>query len=376
MGRVTIARARQAICAGISAAALLAAGPALADVKAGVDAWGRGDYVRAVSEWQGPAAAGDPDAMFNLGQAYRLGRGVPADQRKAEGLYARAAAAGHIRAADTYGLMLFQDGRRKEALPYIEAAANRGDPRSQYLLGIAHFNGDIVSKDWVKAYALLTNANSQGLPQAAPALKQMDEYIPLAQRQQAVALAVQMQREAEVQRGRTLASADLGTAKPVPPGTALQNEVEGESQSIAAVSASPSVATARSAVAQAAQATGTEDPATAGASFARPAAKVPAIQVATLPPKREPVAAPAKPEASSTASGPWRVQLGAFSVAGNADRMWSQLSGRAEIAGRQKLLVPAGRVTKLLAGGYATQAEANAACRSLKRAGQDCLVTR
>jgi cell division septation protein DedD len=98
--------------------------------------------------------------------------------------------------------------------------------------------------------------------------------------------------------------------------------------------------------------------------------------VATLPPKREPVAAPAKPEASSTASGPWRVQLGAFSVAGNADRMWSQLSGRAEIAGREKLLVPAGRVTKLLAGGYATQAQANAACRSLKRAGQDCLVTR
>ena len=60
----------------LGAAALLAAFaavPALADVKAGVDAWSRGDYAAAVREWEAPAAAGDPDAMFNLGQAYRLG---------------------------------------------------------------------------------------------------------------------------------------------------------------------------------------------------------------------------------------------------------------------------------------------------------------
>jgi hypothetical protein len=46
-----------------------AAQPALADVKAGVDAWSRGDYAVAVREWRGPAEAGDPDAMFNLAQA-------------------------------------------------------------------------------------------------------------------------------------------------------------------------------------------------------------------------------------------------------------------------------------------------------------------
>ena len=322
--------------------------------------------------------------MFNLAQAYRLGRGVPADPQKAEVLYARAAARGHIKAADTYGLMLFQDGRRKEAMPYIEAAAMRGDPRSQYLLGIAHFNGDIVSEDWVRAYALLTMANSQGLPQAAGALAQMDEHVSLAQRQQAAGLAVQMQREADAERGRALAAADLGTEVVSPvadvaaqPPAVLPAESSRNPRAIATTAVSPSITAARAAVAQATQATGMESPADAGASFARPGSPPPA-QVATVRPTAKPTAS--RPAAASTsattASGPWRVQVGAFSVAGNAERLWSQLSGRPEIAGHQRLLVPSGRVTKLLVGGYTSQAEADAACRSLKRSGQDCIVTR
>lgn len=373
-------------------AAIWATGPALADVKAGVDAWSKGDYSTAVREWEGPAAAGDSDAMFNLGQAYRLGRGVPADPRKAEVLYARAAAAGHVQAADTYGLMLFQDGRREAALPYLEAAAKRGDPRSQYLLGIAHFNGDIVGKDWVRAYALLINANAQGLTQAAPALAQMDEFIPLAQRQQAAGLAVQMRSDADAERGRALAAADLGAgvASPAPVPTQVQTAAAQTAassprvpRSIETTGVSPSVAAARVAVAEAGNATGMESPADAGASFAGPrAAPTPTptpmptraaapVVVATSAPTR-PVTVPQ----AATASGPWQVQLGAFGVPGNAERLWTQLSGRSELAGRKKLLVPAGRVTKLLAGGYPTKAAADDACRSLKRSGQDCIVTR
>ena len=68
------------------------------------------------------------------------------------------------------------------------------------------------------------------------------------------------------------------------------------------------------------------------------------------------------------------MQLGAFGVAGNAERLWSQLSGRGEIAGRQRLLQKSGKLTVLMAGGYASRAEAEAACASLKRSGQGCLV--
>jgi TPR repeat protein len=143
-------RLNKPIAAGLALAALLAA-PALADVRAGVDAWSRGDYNAAVHEWEAPAAAGDPDAMFNLAQAYRLGRGVPANPAVAESLYARAAADGHLRAADTYGLMLFERGQREEALPYIRDAARRGGPRAQKQLGIAHINGDDEELDWLRA---------------------------------------------------------------------------------------------------------------------------------------------------------------------------------------------------------------------------------
>jgi cell division septation protein DedD len=363
-----------AILGAAALAALSTSGVARADVKAGVDAWVRGDYAAAVHEWEGPASVGDPDAMFNLAQAYRLGRGVTANLPRAEALYAQAAARGHLQAADTYGLMLFQDGRREAALPYIEDAARRGDPRSEYLLGIARFNGDIVSKDWVKAYALLSMANAQGLPQAAAALAQMDQSIPLAQRQQAAGLALEMQKQADAARGRELAAADLGNDVTTgqqgraPAGVTPAPRLAGKT------GVSPSVAAALAAVTEARQATGTESPAEAGASYARQ--RPPTGWAKASPPSapKPPPAARVAPAAA--ASGPWRVQLGAFSVRGNADKLWARLSGRSELAGRAKLAIPAGGVTKLQAGGYPTRDAAEGACRSLRQTGQECLVTR
>ncbi|WP_241462071.1 SPOR domain-containing protein [Aurantiacibacter marinus] len=364
-------------------------------VRDGVEAWSRGDYTAAVSEWRGPAEAGDPDAMFNLGQAYRLGRGVTQDLGMAEQLYARAAQAGHVQAADIYGLMLFQDGRREAALPFVQAAARRGDPRAQYLLGIAHFNGDLVARDWVLAYALMTLANSAGLPQAVAAISEMDVGIPLDQRQSAAGLARELEAAAEQARSVELAAADLAVQQgPSASGAASSAAGPVASQAIPrpipSVSVSPSVAAAQDAVRQARQATGTGSPADAGASFANaavprqalpPVREVPAPSPTgvTAPRSVAATSAPAPVPASSGANltrGPWRVQLGAFGVAGNAERLWSRLSSRSELAGRERLLIPTGRVTRLLAGGYASQSEAQTACNSLRRSGQDCLVTR
>lgn len=206
---------RKILIAALGAAAgTVLAAPVQADTKAGVDAWTRGDFPTAVREWQAPAAKGDSDAMFNLGQAYKLGKGVPQDLTKAEELFGRAAALGHLQASDNYGLLLFQRGEKIRALPYIRAAAERGDPRAQYLLGIAHFNGDLVPKDWPHAYALLSLARQQDLPQAGPALQQMDAYIPLDQRQQGVAMAGEMLAQADATRARQMASVDLGNQVP------------------------------------------------------------------------------------------------------------------------------------------------------------------
>ena len=332
--KIRIANVRNVVHKVALAGACLAAFtavPAWADVKDGVDAWSIGDYARAVAEWQGPAEAGDPDALFNLAQAYRLGRGVDADIDRAKDLYSRAAQRGHVKAADNYGLLLFQQGEQETAMPFISAAAERGDPRAQYVLGLAHFNADYADKDWTKAYAYLTLAQSAGLPQASNALGQMDQYVPEEQRQAAQSLARQMESDANQRRAAELAAADLA-ARPQPAPAATERPTR--------------VASAR----------GTTPRVTSRASF------TPASDAA----KRE----------IPVADGIWRVQLGAFGVAGNADRLWSKLAQTSALAGKSKKLVPAGRVTKLQATGFATHAEAQNACAALKQQGQGCLVTK
>ncbi|MCV0384584.1 MAG: SPOR domain-containing protein [Erythrobacter sp.] len=353
----------------LAAGALAAlAAPATADVKAGVDAWSAGDYASAVREWSQPAAEGDADAQFNLAQAYRLGRGVEADPRQAEALYLLAATQGHAKAADNYGLLVFQDGRHEQALPYVKAAAERGDPRAQYLLGVAHFNGDLVEKDWVRAYALATLANSAGLPQARGAITQMDEYIPLAQRQEAQLLAGTLKSEAQAARASDLAAADLATG-----GAPEQMVVPRERpQRQAGSGAESPPIPERVVVARA------PDFERAGADYTIAAAReaappsTPATAAAQPTPAR--VAAPRAP--STRRDGPWKIQLGAFGVVGNADRLWDRLAANPALSGATKLKEPAGRLTKLLAGGFASQAEASRACAALKAGGQDCLVTR
>ncbi len=350
--------------AGIGAAALmLVAGPALADVKAGVDAWSAGDFNRAVVEWQGPAAAGDPDALFNLAQAYRLGRGVEVDNARARKLYEQAAKLGHVKAADNYGLMLFQEGEQAKAMPLIKSAAERGDPRAQYVLGLSHFNADYVPRDWVRAYALMTLASGAGLPQAHDALAQMDKFVPQQQRVQAQTLARELEAGARSQRSAEMAAAELGSrpaiaAAPVPAAARPAAPV----RTAAVTQPTPAAAMPKPAGLPAAPKPLTPKPVTPAPTMVLASATAPAAAPAPL---RAPAAA---------RKGNWRVQLGAFGVRSNAERMWSEIGSHAALAGTSKALVPSGNLTRLLATGFASEAEAARACASLKREGKACVV--
>ncbi|MBC7987476.1 MAG: sel1 repeat family protein, partial [Sphingomonadaceae bacterium] len=189
--------------------ALIAGGiafaPAEAGVREGVEAWQRGEYDRAVAEWEPLAERGDADAQFNLGQAYKLGRGVPQDMERAEQLYGDAARQGHLQAQANYGLILFQNGDREEAMPHIIEAANRGEPRAQYIYGTALFNGDLVERDWVRGYAMMTRAAVAGLPQAQTSRTQMEQHLTAEQRRDGTELA------------RSIDSAEMAEAPPPPP---------------------------------------------------------------------------------------------------------------------------------------------------------------
>lgn len=331
----------------LAAGAALLAMPALADVKAGVDAWSRGDYKKAIAEWRGPAVEGDADAQFNLGQAYKLGRGVPVDLQMAEQWYGKAAQQGHPQAEENYALALFQNNRREQALPWLQKASGRGEPRTQFVLGTMYFNGDVVKKDWVRAYALITRASQAGLPQASQSLAQMDQYISLEERQQGLELA----RKYEAEAGRAQYAANDQPARParatgpvrnaeLPPSNAYGSNAYGRDEQLLD-------------------------------SVEEPQDRTPVVT--TLPttrrprPQTTPVAAQPRPSPAApapvVASG-WRVQLGAFGDPNNARRLWSQVGG--SFPGRQPYYVKAGNLTKLLVGPFGSNAEASRACGSVK----------
>ena len=315
---------RKVILTAMGTAALIAALPASADVKAGVDAWSRGDYKAAVDQWRGPAVAGDPDAEFNLGQAYKLGRGVPLDPAQAEDWFHKAAMKGHVQAEDNYGLALYQDHKLADAVPWLQKSVDRGEPRAQLVLGTMLFNGDGVGRNYPRAYALMTRASAQGLPSASETLAQMDQYISPADREKGTALAQQYAAQAGAVTHTPRDSALVGTRP-----TVRQTDVP--PSRIMPTPAHPPVRPM---------------PVVAPPAPARPA--------------------PVHTEASH---GGWHVQLGAFRDRGNAEALWTRVRGH--MAGAEPSYVKAGAVTRLLAGGFASKAEAQHACTA---AGTPCVV--
>lgn len=318
--------------------------PALADVRAGVEAWQKGDYRKAVEEWRPLAIAGDADAQFNLGQAYKLGRGVPIDPGLAEQWFAKAAAQHHPLAEVNYGLALFQNGKHDEAAPWLEKAALRGEGRAQLVFGTMLFNGDGVTRDWVRAYAMITRAAAANIPKAAETQAQMDQYIDVDQRQKGIALARQYESQA--------------------PGTPTSLELAGGGSAISPAELPPSKVADAGTVPTATQ------PSTTSANgqtvvtkpaVAKPPAAKPAV-TASAEPKVEPV------KAANPAKG-WRVQLGAFRDEGNARGLWSALHGRVgALAQVAPTYARSGALTRLQAGPFASRADAARICVEVKRA--------
>lgn len=344
---------------GLAIGALAMAASAGADVRQGVEAWRNGDFASAVAQWQPLAETGDPDAQFNLGQAYKLGRGVPQDMDRARELFAAAARQGHLQAEANYGLMLFQEGNREAAMPWIIRAANRGEARAQYIYGTALYNGDLAERDWVRAYAMMSRAAAQGVPQAARSLELLDVEIPAEQREAGLALARQL--EAGV-AGTAIASA----TPPPDPQPASSPAPQPEQQ--AATAPAPQQ-----------QQQSAEPPQTAWEL--PPAAPRPGPARQRQPEPRTATVRPATPEPTPETtrvarSGDWRIQLGAFSERARAENHWRSMGRVAALSGLQPYLVAAGRLTRLQAGPFGTEAEAERACVAARRAGSECITAR
>ncbi|HJR83237.1 MAG TPA: SPOR domain-containing protein, partial [Sphingomicrobium sp.] len=185
-------------------------------VKAGIEAWQKADYARAVAIWRPLAENGDADAAFNLGQAYRLGRGVKIDLGEAQSWLERAASQGHVDAQTTLGLLLFGNGNQAEGARWLKQAAEKGEARAMLIYGTALFNGDGVPQDRVLGYAYVSRASAQGLGPAKATLDQMDEVMPLADRKKGLAIAMQKAKSQAKAPARTSRTQTAKTAAKSP----------------------------------------------------------------------------------------------------------------------------------------------------------------
>jgi uncharacterized protein len=327
------------------------------DTKAGVDAFMAGDYDRAIRIWRPLAIAGDADAQYNLGQAYWLGRGVANDPKQAEDWYRRAAEQNQPKARDAYGLLLFQTGRRQEALPYIEESAGRSMPQAQYVYATLLFNGDLVQKDWVRSYALMTRASAAGVQAASAGLAQLDKFIPLDQRQRGLQLA----RAFELSANKpAMDPAPLPPAKSTPPKPIRTVQLPASQPGSTPDNPAEALNTG-------------EAPMSPRVPPVKPAAKPMPLKPA--PVKVAVAPAPAKPApAPAQVGGNWRVQLGAFGDKSKAAGLWGTLRGKiAALSPYQSFVVPAGAVTRLQAGPLPSRAAADKLCGAVKAAGNACI---
>ena len=297
----------------VAAALLVWAASSLSaqSVKAGIDAWQRSDYSGAVAIWRPLAEKGDADAEFNLGQAYRLGRGVATNLAAAKTWFERSASQGHVDAETTLGLLLFQNGEQPDGLKWLKKAADQGEPRALLVYGAALVNGDSVTQDPVLGYAFVSRAAAQGLQPAKETLDQLDRIMPLADRKRGVAIARNLAKGAPAPRSTPAEAARVQTAAAKP--------------------------------------------------VAKPPSKPPKAAVR----KAAASSVPAKVSTAPVPSGAWRIQLGAFSQRGSAEALFRTLSGNSALSGRHAFYIPVGAITRLQVGPFESKAAAQGACSAV-----------
>ncbi len=126
-------------------------------MKAGEEAYLRGDYATAFKEFRPLAEQGDADAQFVLGTMYLRGRGVPQDYN--------------------------------EAVRWYRLAAAQGFTMAQYNLGVSYAKGRGVLEDYVQAYMWFSLAAAQGQELARTARGILAKKVTPAQLAEAQRLA-------------------------------------------------------------------------------------------------------------------------------------------------------------------------------------------
>jgi hypothetical protein len=338
-------------------------------VRNGVELWRNGDYAAAVALWQPFAAAGDPDAMFNIGQAYKLGRALPKDEAQARDWFRRAAIKGHRPAQANLGILLFQAGDKAEAVRWLRAAADQNEMRAQYVLGVAYWNGDGAPRSLSLAFAYLTRAAVLGLPEATAALAALTTRASPTERADGGTVA------ASLAAGKGVPPA-FDTRPPItaPVALAVVDRPEVPVAAAPPVITSPRPAPVVTAAAAPPPVVATPKPVPA---LPEPEAIAAATAPAAIATGAFAVAKPVEVRAERPKKPVWRVQLGAYSKRVLAEAAWKKVQEKQKkvVAGIKPIYQANAGVTKLQLGPYANEKLARDACAKLAFSGNECFVT-
>ena len=141
---------------------------AWADFNTGLEAYQKGNYKTALSEWLPEAEKGDPYAQHMMGFLYASDRGVELKPEQTVLWWRKAAQQGFAPAQYTLG-SLYRQGLGvphdpQKAAKWIERAADAGYPDAQYDIGMMYATGEGVAQDLSTAYMWLNQAaDTKGL---------------------------------------------------------------------------------------------------------------------------------------------------------------------------------------------------------------------
>ena len=165
-----------------------------ADLRAGLDAYERGDYATALTELRPLAEQGDPAAQLNLGLMYANGSGVPQDYAEAVKWYRLTAEQGHVEAQFTLGVLygrgLGVPQNYVEAAKWFRRAAEQRHKASQHILANYYADGQGVPQNHAEAYFWYSLAATGGSSAAAEWRDKMIPFLP-----QTVLLDVQVRAQ-------------------------------------------------------------------------------------------------------------------------------------------------------------------------------------
>lgn len=193
---------------------LLSSGAMADDLSRAAKDWEQGRDVSAIEIWKLQAAKMDADALYNLGQASRLGRGTDKDIKAAFAYYRAAAETGHMKANEVLGLLLYSDPvTQNEALTFLKVAASKGAYRASYVLAVRELSKPEAEQNLTAAEEWFNAAVKGGIVAAAEplaAIKSRQAALPIEPKEILPAV-IASKTDIKIAPSNSLWSVSLGT---------------------------------------------------------------------------------------------------------------------------------------------------------------------